>query len=493
MKKICIFRLLKIFICFLFITSCEKNLEPKFYNRLGLNDFPSTAQEVSAAVTGVYGTTLAFYASIGFGGPFVNEEATTDEFYSANRNSTWLRYANLTYSSTQNLVTEVYAPMVKGVTKCVNLISEIDKVEMDQALKTRFKAELHGITALISYTLYNNYGPTAIVVDPSITSNPNSNFKPTRPTKEWMVNFIKEEGRKAADNLPISYSASDYGRMTKGAALMVLLKLAMHDKNWIEADNISDEIMNLKYYQLQASYNSVFTVENEMNKEIILAIPRSVSSGANTWMRTIIPRGYYLPDGKEWVGAAGYYRVDWKIYDKFLKDDDRLKNLWGTLNTKDGVIDLRTNTTSILYYGGAVPYKYPLDPNGEGTSMGNDIVKFRYADVLLLRAEALNNIKGPNQESIDLINMIRSRAKTSLVELSQFASKQSLNDFILDERARELFFEGTRRQDLIRHGKFLSAAKERGAIIALGDYLLVYPIPQDAIDANHKIVQNEGY
>lgn len=136
-------------------------------------------------------------------------------------------------------------------------------------------------------------------------------------------------------------------------------------------------------------------------------------------------------------------------------------------------------------------FKYVPDPAAVGEANGNDIVYIRLADILLSRAEALNEKSGPNTESIDLINQVRSRAQAPLKSVSDFSSKESLRDFILAERGREFYTEGLRREDLIRHGKFISSAKTRG--YNAKDHQVLFPIPQQQIDANNKLEQNPGY
>lgn len=482
--------LLGVFIALLI--SCEEGLEPQVFDKLSPSNYPKNEEDAKTAVTGVYHKAIGDLSNHYWKGALVMNTATTDEFFARYRNSVWFLYSYLTYNSGNLHVTKMYSEFVKGITNCVNTIELIDKIDMDQDLKTRYQAELRGIIAISAYYLYDFYGPTAIVTDPEITLNPNTEFQPERPTKEWMVNFIKETARNAANDLPVSYSEVDYGRITKGANLMVILKLAIHEKNWSEAATVSKEIMDLGYYQLQGTYWDVFSVENEMNNELIFVIPLHTAYGSwNGWMGTSVPGEYRTESGED-LGMGGYYRVPWDMYDKFEEsNDDRLRNLWRHMNTEDGIVDLRTSTNARLNIG-AVPYKYPRDPNGISRVNGNDFVVFRYADVLLLRAEALNNLNGPNQESIDLINMIRTRAQTSLIELSQFSDQQSLDDYILDERFRELFMEGHRRPDLIRHGKYLSEAVKRGAV-ALDEHVLLFPIPQLVIDENPKIQQNPGY
>ena len=122
---------------------------------------------------------------------------------------------------------------------------------------------------------------------------------------------------------------------------------------------------------------------------------------------------------------------------------------------------------------------------------GNDFPLLRYADILLSRAEALNETNGPNQESIDLINQVRTVAGLGSLSIADFSSKDSLRDQILRERGWEFHTEALRRQDLIRHGKFIQWAKDRGK--AASDYMALFPIPQTEIDANENIRQNTGY
>lgn len=494
MKKIKHIRFLFIVVLVATSISCEESLEPVTFNMLSPSNFPKSEEDVTTLITGVYNDALWVFRSHYWQYPLIMNEATCDVFYSRFRNAVWFLYSDLAYNSGSEHVTRMYSHFVKAISNCVNTIEIIKGIDnINQELKVRFQSELHGIIAICAFYLYDFYGPTAIVTDPDITLNAKTKFLPTRPTKEWMVNFIKEEARLAVNGLPKSYDDVDYGRITKGTALTVLLKLAMHEKNWNEAIDVSTEIMDLDYYQLQSTYWDVFTVENEMNNELVFVIPCHVNFEPNGWMGTNVPSQYRTDQGEN-LAMGGYYRVFWSIYDLFEEgNDDRLKNLWRYMNTVDGVVDLRTSTNPILNVG-AVAHKYPRDPNGISRINGNDFVVFRYSDLLLLRAEALNNLYGLNQESVDLINMIRERAKTTLIELSQFSSTQSLNDYILDERARELFMEGHRRPDLIRHGKYLEKAIERGVNpAALDEHLLIFPIPQAVIDENPNIIQNAGY
>ncbi len=492
----------KIYIIYLIITSfilfysCEGDLEPTTFDQLSPDNYPESAEDVKAFVSGIYFIlnthSYGGFSDWGWQSRWVMNEATTDEFVCYWGGSVWETYSKFLWNSGSAHVTnKTYKPYIQSITNCVNAIEIIDGIEMNQELKVRYQAELRGIMAMLAYTLYDFYGPVPIVVDPEITMDASIDFKPERPSKEWMLNFIKTTARESADNLPLSYNSSDYGRITKGTSLMVLLKLAMHEKNWEQADAISKEIIDLNVYQLQNSYLSIFSVENEQNEEIVFAIPQLVSGDQhNNWLAHVLPSEYVEPNGIP-VQKWGGYKVPWDIYDKFDSDDQRLASLWGEMNTVDGVVDIRSIDATWAQMG-AVPYKYPADPSAVGTPHGNDKIVYRYADVLLLRAEALNNITPLSFESIDLINEIRDRAGADLIQASDFADQAALNDFILDERFRELFLEGHRREDLIRHGKYLSEAAKRGAVNT-DQTRLIFPIPQSAIDANENISQNPGY
>ena len=158
-------------------------------------------------------------------------------------------------------------------------------------------------------------------------------------------------------------------------------------------------------------------------------------------------------------------------------------------------------------YYGAIPLKYSEDPAGTGVNQGVDYVVYRYANVLLALAEALNEINGPNQESIDLINRVRERAfdPDKPLNLADYPTKEDLRDRILDELGFELYFEGNRREDLIRHGKYVEYANDP---VRMGGpdsrpinpqqnarpYHVLYPIPNEVIvESGGVLKQNEGY
>jgi len=473
----------------LLFSSCE-NLEPQVFDRLSPNNYPKTAEDARTLVTGGYYILINF-SDIGWRYRLMMNTATTDEFVCFWQNPVWEVYSKFLWNANSEHVVTVYGQYIKSISNCVNIIEQLNAVKMDEDLKRRYQAEMKGVIALLSYTLYDFYGPTAIVTDPKVTMDPTSTFQPERPTKEQMVAYIENIAKEAISDLPEKYNSADYGRLTKGAVLMSLLKLYMHEKRWQDVVTVTKQIMDLKVYTLQPSYLSIFAVNNEMNAEIILAVPYMVSNfPQNVWLASVLPSEYVEPNNipiQKWGG----YKVPWPMYDKYEKTDKRLEAIWGSLNTANGVVDLRSVKEPWAQMG-AIPYKYSADPGSNGAAHGNDLVIYRYAEVLLSRAEALNYLQPLNNESISLLNEIRKRSSASLVSAADFRSGEELNNYLLDERFRELFLEGSRREDLIRHGKYLAEAKKRGANYT-DETRLIFPIPQWAINENPKIRQNKGY
>jgi hypothetical protein len=187
--------------------------------------------------------------------------------------------------------------------------------------------------------------------------------------------------------------------------------------------------------------------------------------------------------------------MPWDYYDKYEENDERLNTIvrYYTDRVTGDPVDFRVETHARAI--GAIPMKYSEDPEHSGSEQSNDFIVFRYADVLLMKAEAMNEMEGPTTESVALINQVRNRAKASLLTLGDVntSSKEAFRDFILDERARELYCEGWRRIDLIRHGKFVQKAVEAGWASLSDTHLNLYPIPQTAINENPNLRQNPGY
>jgi hypothetical protein len=152
----------------------------------------------------------------------------------------------------------------------------------------------------------------------------------------------------------------------------------------------------------------------------------------------------------------------------------------------------RCRTGQYLNADNTRSFRYWPGQNAIGFDHANDIPLIRYADILLSRAEALNELNGPTQEALDLINEVRERAGIYDLQLADFASKDQLRDHILKKRGWEFYDEAKRREDPIRQNRFIEYAIVRSAVKAK-PYHVLFPIPQQEIDANPLCDQNDGY
>ncbi len=370
----------------------------------------------------------------------------------------------------------------------------VDNSELSDDQKKQWTAEVRFMRATMYSFMYNLFGPVPLRT--SSSDEPNLG----RATNDVILNFIETELVAAATDLPVE--AEEFGRATKGAAYGVLAKHYLNTKNWAKVVEYSDLIDGLGQYSLYTDgdnpHRDLFKPAFEtVEKETIFSytVTPLISSTANAIMSHSYPESNY----KSFVNGDDVKLPNQsisgtknRVYDHFFNsfdpNDDRKKQIINQyINTNNELITQEANKNSA--------FKYWPDPEMDAWRSGHDFRVVRYADILLSKAEALNELNGPTQISIDLINEVRNRAKATPIALADFADKEALKDAILDERGWEFYFEGKRREDLIRHGKFVSAKRNHPVhpVASAEDFRVLIPIPQAEIDANPNIEQNPGY
>ncbi len=237
----------------------------------------------------------------------------------------------------------------------------------------------------------------------------------------------------------------------------------------------------------------MFKVENEGNKEMIFVMPCINQTDQGNWMAAgAMPTAFLstpqLPEYK-WIAGiqnfATMYRLRDQLVNTFATNDARFIPVMRTyVNTSNVTINLQAtvdNCRSMKYF----------DNSAVKNDHGNDFPIIRYADILLSRAEAVNELNGPTIEALGYINPVRVRAGIPQLTLVDVPTKDLFRAAILRERGWEFIMEGKRREDLIRQDKFIPLAKARG--LNARDEQVLFPIPQVEIDANKSMVQNKGY
>ncbi len=489
-------------ICLIFMTATLFSgcfdLEHEEFQNISADNFPTSAADLEAAMVGCYTNLGDSYirGSLDHSGYILNE-LCTDEM-NTGWASTWEIIYRMAWSpTTPRAITDSYNNYNKAVTKTTRLIDAFSKADIEEKDRARFVAELRVLRAFYSNATYSLFGPVPVVNDPDVANDIYTEYRPVRPTQESYVNFMITELEDVCkgDDLPVRASSSEWGRMDKGTALTLLMKIYLDAKMFDKTNQTADRIIALGVYDLLDVYADVFDIQNEgpANAEVIFPIAKITSNTSYAWtyFACVMPStpAYKTQSGTP-LTVWGGLKMPWEFYDKYEAQDERLNTIVRYYtDVDDNPVDFRevrdTKAT------GAIPMKYSEDPDHRGSSQGNDFPVFRYADVLLSKAEALNELQGPTAENVELINRIRRRVKATEISLADYGSKDALRDFILEERGRELYNEGHRRNDLIRHGKFVERAIERG--IDAKPHHVLYPIPQSAINENPNLKQNTGY
>lgn len=382
---------------------------------------------------------------------------------------------NFTWQSSHGYLQGFYNSRYEAIRDANIVLHNISNENFDPQFQTEKSAEAKFIRAWSYALLYKHYGPTPLHTSPDDVILP-------RASDEEIKTFIEEELLAAASDLPVGQE--EFGMATKGSALGVLAKFYLNTKQWQKAADIAQQIIDLNEYSLFPEYEQMFDFENEGNSEMIWAMTYHAVGNPHHIVALTFPTDFPLPQSNQSVYAAHKYLFD-DFVNSFEEGDTR-RNLIITeyTNTSGEQITLLGNDESL-------PIKYGFDPDAAGANMGNDYPVVRYADILLTRAEALNEINGPNQESIDLINMVRTRSEASELNLADFSTKESLRDHIFQERKWEFYLEAKLREDQIRQGTFISNAQARGKNAE--PHHVLYPLPQSEMNANPELVQNEGY
>jgi hypothetical protein len=497
--------------------SCEKELEPVIYSDLTPDNFFKTEEDLANAVIALYnsfstnwGTTdqgvdtwYACLYNIDMKTYVTRSMITTDELYV---NPSWdANLVNFTWGpSTYRFVdgaTEPTYPKIRFVARATEVIDMIPKAtEVPQIVRDKYLAEAKVLRAWLMYVLYDFFGPLNVRLDPATLTD--TTITPRPGTEEYcqqIENDLKDALETSSLSFPEHYNddPGNWGRVSKGVARMLLLKLYMHNRQWDKAEAIAREIMAMDYYTILPKYEDVFNVSK--NKEVIYALPTNASS-PNYWLAPLFPgefqygnAGSLLIDAKinGWYG----FWMPWAFFNKFDTADLRRNTIISEYTNTNNRIRNQANSGPML---GAIPMKYTIVPSGDaGPKFTMDMVVFRYAEVLLSLAEAINQQRGP-AEAFPYIKTIRDRAGlTSDLgrewNITNIPTAAALKDSLLAERGRELYCEGVRRQDLVRNGKYIDYAIARGATGATpGDTL--FPIPTSVIvEGRGIIVQNPGY
>ncbi|WP_348811382.1 RagB/SusD family nutrient uptake outer membrane protein [Flavobacterium maritimum] len=442
--------------------SCNSDLDPTVYSSLTNTNGYQTKSDAVAAINSIYarlkgpvvGDNFSYWATRHFA---LTDIATDLGHCQYGGDPGQLSLG--TWNSDNGLLREDWTSMYKLIANANNAIFNITPMSgISDAEKAQFIAEAKFLRASAYMDLTDAWGPVILITEDNL-ANPNY-LDQTAPTSvEDIDAFLIKDLNEAAGILPVNYQdnaiydSNDVGRATKGAALTLLAKLYMRSHDWQQVVDLTQQVINLNEYRLFPSYMGLFKESNKWCSENIFSSLSDANTNGTELLNHFGPVDHPVVQNR-WQ----YYTVNWDFYNTFGDEDERKQCFFPEFVGVDGLLHKQAPTLGAeppageFYMPDVATRKYADD---ETTTYydGHSVNILRYADVLLSRAEALNEINGPTAEAIGLINQVKARSHAKLLVLSDY-NQASLRDAILQERGWELFYEGKRRADLIRMNKY---------------------------------------
>ena len=292
-----------------------------------------------------------------------------------------------------------------------------------------------------------------------------------------------------AENLPVSYSAEDAGRATSGAAKALLAKVYLTRQDWQKAADKAKEVIDSKRYALFENFDDAFDSSTKNGKEHIFSIQFNGYPASYNNMNANAPTAlsYEVP------GAAGIYADAYNsasdLYASFGDKDKRRDVSFAT--------EVKVPTTGKVYKLSAPHINKFYDPNkfGNQGSSERNFTYMRYSDVLLIYAEAENELHGPTADAYAKIDEVRARAGIDLLkDIAPHLTKDEFREYVFEERRKEFVYELNRWFDLTRRGAdyFVAKLHAAGKKNASAKNVIL-PIPQRELDLNPNLVQNDEW
>tara|TARA_R110001606_G_scaffold399277_1_gene583348 strand:+ start:5784 stop:7256 length:1473 start_codon:yes stop_codon:yes gene_type:complete len=472
--------------------SCNPELESIYFNEVNPTIFPASEADVESL------TLAAYYPLRGswFNGIHTTSErglmfmldATTEILQGPYGDQQVQTFHS--YNTTSAGVTRFYDDFYNEISTMTLNIDAIEKSNVNENFKKLGIAEIKCARAFLAYELFDLYGP--LVIAPlEVLETPLIETPLARLSVEETVNFIEKDLLEAVEDLPSPQDAN-YGRFSKGMARMILIRLYLHQKRWADVETQANAIIAMNHYDLEDDYVGLWDeVAPVDSKEIIFSVPADYAgTSENQWQLMVLPANF--PNR----GGFGTIQSSWQFYDSFEDTDIRKTNLIAEYQGTDGITYNRSNPGNYMQLG-PLPLKIAEDADRNTGLTTVDIILYRYADVLLSKAEALANKSNiPSQEAIDLVNIVRQRAQITPILLADNADIDSFNKMILLERSHEYWCEnGQYRSDLIRHGKYKEYADALNSAASQSEpYKELFPFSLARIaEGKGAFIQNPGY
>lgn len=506
-------------LCTMFLlAACEKTLDLFPPGAISENVFWTQEKDAELAVNAVY-------RELDEVNMVINLDGTSDLGYVRNGWVTWYRVGMGNHDALDAEITNVWTRYYRGIRRANDVINNVNKIpNADPELMQRITSEARFLRAYFYTNLTSLWGDVPLILETLKITD-----QVPRESKSVIVDFILSELDDIASILPASYSGADIGRITKGAALALKARVYLRNERWKEAAETAQSVMDLGIYSLHPNYGALFTYAGENSNEIILANqyakggqvhsalswgPNSIggSTSAEPIRKLFEKYAYQGPKNP----ADPYENIDprWGFtcyYPGAAISDKLLYNSYPYAdNTTADKVNTQDNTTS---HGWNIRKYIDYANDAANPSQGAiNLILIRYADVLLMYAEAKIELNEIDQSVYDAVNALRDRPSVSMPHVAIGLSQNEWRTTVRNERAVELAFEGLRLYDLYRW----KAGSEKVGLIEGFDYInpstgkssiwnigvkrnfnenrdYLWPIPQREIDLNKSLTQNPNW
>lgn len=458
------------------ITSCEGFFTLYPGNSVTEANFYQTEEDFNQAVRGCYArlkSNMSFHLT---SLAYRSDECIQVAMATSNQNQ-W-DFDHFVENSSCAIMSDIWNAWYSGIYRCNDVLNHIEGKEFSKV--AQYKAEAMFIRSWFYFNLYRCFGGVPLT---TVVVSPEEALTVPRCTEEQMLSRLESDLIFCIENLPLSRGL-EVARVTKIAAQALLGKVYLTFGKYAEAEKVLAEAMEDPFYGLMPTTGDAFKVENKMNKEIIFALyyNKTNDNGHGFWWDS-------TSEAKDRTNPTQNLR------DLYESNDNRLPLIrdWKKLEQSDAYSDNRYVLTK--WYD-----NYDMTFIEQ---VGNDFPHLRYADVILMRAEALAR-QDKIGEALEYMNITRTRAGLDALSSSKISGKDTFIKELANERGREFALEGQRWFDLVRLGLAVEHFQRldveyKGQTISYANITkknLLFPIPNDQIEIvnNPQILwQNPGF
>lgn len=487
--------------------------------------FWQTEETADAALNGIYAVLTSGGLFGGDATPLWEEGATPNAYcYSGGTQSFDLIGRSQQSASTGGVISSRWKECYKGIARANTFFERVGDVGMDEEKQSQMEGEAYFLRGLLYFQLVTYYGGVPLILE---APDPDTQIDQPRNEREEVIQRILTDLETAAERLPITQSGANVGRATKGAALSLKARVLLYEASpllnesnnrdkWQAAADAAKEVMDLANeagYDLYADYRGLFLPENENNQEVIFDVQYlfpdvthsfdliNAQYNTNAPLQDLID-AYEMINGLSITDPASGYNPDEPYEDR----DPRME---ATIVYPGALFKGKPADAGFFKQTGYAMKKYSIydkeNPPADKTDLKagqseTNFIVMRYADILMMYAEALNEVDPDNPSILESINKVRQRVDMPAIPSGK--SQEEMRDIIRHERRIEFVGEALYYND-IRRWKIAETVMnapiktwqnnviETRKFNEARDYW--WPIPQAELDLNPSLEQNPNY